>query len=155
MTSPTPPSPPNPSPAPPKPQDKPPAKSKTKWLLGLGAAGLLVLFIGLVIFLLQPSTPTARIRDIFLIFLALEVFLIGIGLLVLVVQLAVLINLIQNEIRPILESTQQTVQTVRGTTQFLSDHLVEPVLKLNEYLVVLLQIGSLFRHIRKPSQKGE
>ena len=127
---------------------------KIKWILAAVALVLLLLFIGLVVFLMQPSTPTARIRDIFLIFLALEVFLIGLALLVLVVQLAVLINLIQNEIRPILESTQQTVQTVRGTTQFLSEHLVEPVIKLNEYLAMILQVGGLLRRLKIP-KKGE
>ena len=130
-------------------------QGKIKWIAAAVALVTLALFGGLVIFLLQPSTPTARIRDIFLIFLALEVFLIGLALLVLVVQLAVLINLIQHEIRPILESTQQTVQTVRGTTQFLSEHLVEPVIKLNEYLAVILQFGGLVRRITKSPNKGE
>ena len=112
-------------------------------------------FVGAVYYLLQPTTPTARIRDVFLIFLALEVFLIGLGLLILIIQLAVLINLIQNEIQPILRSTQQTLNTVRGTTVFLSEHLVEPVLKLNEYLAMFQRVGGFFRRPSKKSPKGE
>ncbi len=124
----------------------------------LGVILVLALFVGVVVYLLRPETPTARIRDVFLIFLALEVFLIGLALLVLVVQLAILINLLQNEMKPILRSTQETVNTVRGTTEFLSQHLVEPVIKLNEYLAVFQQIGGF---VRRPfgkspqSRKGE
>ncbi len=147
-----------PSPFAPPTSASPSPKALSPWAkAGLVLAVLvgLALFVGAVVFLLQPQTPTARIRDIFLIFLALEVFLIGLALLVLVVQLAVLINLIQNELRPILESTQHTVKTVQGTTQFLSDHLIEPVLKLNEYLAMFHKVGGLLRlPLRKPP-KGE
>ena len=123
----------------------------------LGALILLALLVGVVYYLLQPTTPTARIRDVFLIFLALEVFLIGLALFVLVVQLAILINLIQNEIQPILRSTQETVNTVRGTTEFLSQRLVEPVIKLNEYLAMFQQIGGFVRRPfgKFPKRKGE
>ncbi|HEY58121.1 MAG TPA: hypothetical protein G4O04_06250 [Anaerolineae bacterium] len=123
--------------------------------LGIGALLVVALFVGVTFYLLQPETPTARIRDVFLIFLALEVFLIGLALFVLVVQLAILINLIQNEVKPILRSTQETVDTVRGTTEFLSQHLVQPVIKLNEYLAVFQHLGGLVRPFGKPSKKGE
>ncbi len=136
----------------------PPSGSKRfpRWLVALGALLALGLFVGVTIYLLQPGTPTARIRDVFLIFLALEVFLIGVALLVLIVQLAVLINLIQHEIRPVLDATQRTAQTLQGTARFLSDHLVEPVVKLNEYLAALTRLGGLLRGWGgKPKGKGK
>ena len=46
-------------------------------------------------FLLQPGTPTDRIRDVFIIVVALESLVIGVALIVLAVQLASLINLLQ------------------------------------------------------------
>ena len=98
---------------------------------------LIVLIAGIVaaiIGLLQPNTPTDKIRDIFIIFMALESLLIGVALIVLIVQFASLINLLQNEVRPILDATNETVNHLRGTAEFLGENVVEPVIKLNGYL---------------------
>ena len=104
---------------------------------------ILALMVLAIIFLLNPSTPTGKIRDIFIIFMALETLILGLTLVILIVQIARLINLLQNEIKPILESTNETVNTLRGTTTFLSENLVEPVIKLNEYLAALQKMLSL------------
>jgi len=82
----------------------------------------------------MDSDGTGKVRDIFIIFMAVEFLVIGIALVVLIVQLASLINLLNNEVRPILKSTSETVNHLKGTTQFLSDNLAAPVIKLNEYL---------------------
>lgn len=119
--------------------------------IGLIIAALLVLGLvitGLVL-LLQPGTDTGRIRDIFIIFMALEFLLIGIVMIVLIVQLARLTLLLQNEIKPILDSTNETANTLRGTTAFLSEHLVEPVLKMNQYLAGLNRITDFFKSNKK------
>ena len=92
---------------------------------------------------------TSRIRDIFIIFMALESLVIGLTLIILIVQIATLINLLQNEIKPILNSTNETVNTLRGTASFMSDHLVEPVMKLNEYLAGLKKLLDLVRIAKK------
>jgi hypothetical protein len=96
-----------------------------------------------VIGLLQPETPTSKIRDIFIIFMAFESLLIGAALVILVIQFASLINLIQNEVKPILKSTTETVNNLRGTTAFLSENMVEPVIKLNSYLAGLRKLTDL------------
>jgi hypothetical protein len=101
---------------------------------------LLGLLITSIVFLLLPSTDVStvsRIRDVFIILMALESLLIGLVLIVLMIQLARLTNLLQNEIKPILDSTNETVSTLRGTTAFLSTNLVEPVIKLNQSLAAL------------------
>jgi hypothetical protein len=112
-----------------------------------------VLFVAFLIFsiwyLLQPSTQTEQIRDVFIIFMALESLIIGVALVVLVVQLATLINLLQNEVRPMLESTNETINTLRGTTAFLSENLVQPVIKLNEYLAGIQRVFELMGLKRK------
>ena len=119
--------------------------------IGLIIVALLILglvIIGLVL-LLQPGTDTARVRDIFIIFMALEFLLIGIVMIVLIVQLARLTLLLQNEIKPILDSTNETANTLRGTTAFLSEHMVEPVLKMNQYLAGLNRITDFFKSNKK------
>jgi len=127
-------------------------KRQRKIVLGivLGAAFLLAIIIGIVWLLLNTSIDnTGRIRDIFIIFMALESLVIGLVLIILILQLARLINLLQNEIKPIIASTNETVNTLRGTSRFLSDNMVEPVIKINEYLAGLQQV---FRFIR-PNRK--
>jgi amino acid permease len=100
-----------------------------------------IVFVALVtlavIFLMQDAGRTETIRDIFIIFLALESLIIGAAMVVLIIQLASLTNLLQNEIKPILDATNETIATLRGTTEFLSENLVEPVMKLNSYLAGL------------------
>jgi len=94
--------------------------------------------------LLNPSTPTERIRDIFIIFMAFESLVIGAALVILILQISTLINLLQNEIKPILDATNETVHTLRGTTAFLSENMAEPVIKLNASLAGLQRIFEIF-----------
>lgn len=109
----------------------------------IGAIVLLVLLGVAIYFLLQPATPTDKIRDVFIIVVALESLVIGVALVVLVVQLASLINLLQNEVRPILKATTDTVNNLRGTAEFLGENVVEPVIKLNGYLAGLYRMLEL------------
>jgi hypothetical protein len=106
--------------------------------IAITAVIVVVLLIGGIVAaifgLLQPNTPTEKIRDIFIIFMALESLLIGVALIILIVQFASLINLLQNEVRPILDATNETVNHLRGTAEFLGENVVEPVIKLNGYL---------------------
>lgn len=105
---------------------------------------LLVALLGIAIyFLLQPATPTDKIRDVFIIVVALETLVIGVALIVLIVQLASLINLLQNEVRPILAATSETVNTLRGTVEFLGEEVIEPVMKLSGYLAGLKRMLEL------------
>jgi hypothetical protein len=109
----------------------------------VGAVILLAAFIFAVILLMQPTTPTDRIRDVFIIVVALESFVIGVALIILIIQLASLINLLQNEVRPILNATSETVNNLRGTAEFLGENVVEPVIKLNGYLAGMNRVIEL------------
>jgi hypothetical protein len=119
-------------------------------LVGLVILGLL---IAAVIYLVNTPSQAATWRDIFIIFMALESFVIGVALIILITQLAVLTNLLRHEIRPILEATNETVNTVRGTAMFVSDNLSEPIIKLNSYVAALEKVvtalSSLFSLGRK------
>lgn len=107
---------------------------------------LLALIGTAIYFLLRPETSgetVGKVRDVFLIVMALMSLLIGVAVVVLVVQVASLVNLVQNEIRPILKATNETVNTLRGTAEFLGENVVEPVIKLNGYLAGLQRVLEL------------
>lgn len=119
---------------------------RQKTLIASIVAGVVLILILLgvaIFFLMQPTAPTDKIRDVFIIVVALESLVIGVALIVLIVQLASLINLLQNEVRPILNATTETVNTLRGTAEFLGENLVEPVIKLNGYLAGLKRMLEL------------
>jgi len=126
-------------------ESKPEISRWTKIGLIAGGVILLALIITGLVFLLQPGTDTGRIRDVFIIFMALEFLIIGLVMIILIVQLARLTNLLQNEIKPILETTTDTVQTLRGTTKFMSNHLVEPIIRLNQYIAGMSKFLTIFR----------
>ncbi len=140
-------------PATPEGQSPEDTKQQKAAVIGISISLIVILggLIAFAVFLLTgDNLTTARIRDVFIIFMALESLVIGLALVILVIQLARLINLLQNEIKPILDSTNETVSTLRGTTQFLSDNLAEPVIKLNEYFAGL---QSFIKILRPKSKK--
>ncbi|HVP20396.1 MAG TPA: hypothetical protein VMS73_00895 [Anaerolineaceae bacterium] len=124
-------------------------RSKT-WIFVLVAVLVVALVIGLIVLLLASAPESVgKIRDIFIIFLALESLITGAVLIILVVQISLLINLLQNEIKPILESTNETVNTLKGTTTFITNNLTEPVIRLNEYLAGLKKLLDLLFPARR------
>lgn len=127
-----------------------PADNRRATGLIVGVVVVVLLIIGGIILLaLAPESTTAKVRDIFIIVMALESLVLGVAMIVLIIQVATLINLLQNEIKPILDSTNETVNHLRGTTQFLSNNLVEPVMKLNEYLAGLRKLFDFIRPDRR------
>ncbi len=129
-----------------------------KRALLIGGIVLLVLLVAggiwAAIALVNRPNLAASVRDVFIIFMALEFMVIGVALVVLIFQLAVLTNMLQHEIKPILASTSETANTVRGTTTFISENLVEPIVKLNSYMAAVVQVvdslGTLGRFGRRP-----
>lgn len=121
---------------------------------------LLVFFIGVGLALFSDADTTAAriqiLRDIFLIILSLQGILIIFALAVLILQVARLINLLQSEVMPILRNTQETVNTAKGTVEFVGKNMTEPVVALNGFLAgLLVLIRELFgirRAIRKVTQ---
>ncbi|NLN70547.1 MAG: hypothetical protein GX142_07175 [Chloroflexi bacterium] len=124
-------------------------QSKKILVIGLIIAVVLIALIVLAtIYLVNEANQqrTEQIRDVFIIFLALQSLVIGVAMVVLIIQLSSLINLLQNEIRPIINSTSETVNTLRGTARFVSDNLAEPVIKLNQYAAM---VKSIFKPYKK------
>ena len=122
--------------------------SKKVIIIGVIIVVLVVaLIVFAAIFLLKPenSQTTEQLRDLFIIFMALESLVIGIALVILIVQLASLINLLQNEIKPIINSTSDTVNTLKGTATFISNNLSEPVIKLNQFMAMINQLLKIMK----------
>ena len=67
------------------------------------------------------------IRDVAIIVLALESVVVGAALVFLTLQIRSLIRLLQEEIKPLLDSANVTASTVRGTATFVSEKVVKPV----------------------------
>lgn len=110
---------------------------------------LTLIIFSLVSLFRADLETTSKVRDIFIIIMALESLLLGVALIILIIQIAVLINVLKNEIKPILDTTNETVNHLRGTTTFLSNNLVEPVMKMNEYSAGLKR----FFNLVKPGSK--
>ncbi|GAB4469676.1 MAG: hypothetical protein Kow00124_05080 [Anaerolineae bacterium] len=105
---------------------------------------LLALIAGAVLLALNAKTTAPGVeivRDLLIIFLTLEMIIIGAALTVLVVQIARFINLMNNEVQPLVETTRETLQTVRGTAAFMSKHLAEPVMQANSVLSGLAKVA--------------
>jgi hypothetical protein len=113
-----------------KPADKRPL------IYGILFGLIVILILGGIAFLLYSNPPlTAIFRDIVIIFLGLGAFIIILLLIALVVittylvlKVNDLVQLLDQEIKPMLAKLQETVGTVRGTATFLSDHAVQPVI---------------------------
>ena len=115
-------------------------KKITIIIILVAVALLLITIVSFVLLMNANARSVAQLRDVLIIFLAIQSLFMGFVLVVLIIQLSRLINLLNNEIRPILESTNETVSNLRGTTTFLSNNLVEPVIRLNEYLAGLTKL---------------
>jgi hypothetical protein len=110
---------------------------------------LLALVVGLafaVVAMVQNPDQTETIRDIVIVMMAVESLVIGLVLVVLIVQIARLTAMLQNEVKPILDSANETVRTLRGTTTFLSSRLVKPVVKVNSTLAAIRRAIDFLRH---------
>ena len=144
-------------PTPPPPADGGLTEQQQRTAVAIAIVVSVVILGGLItaaIFLVNNPATAATVRDVFIIFMALEAMVIGVALVVLIVQVAALTNLLKNEIKPILLATQETVNTVRGTAIFVSDNLTEPIMKLNSYVAGLSKImdaisalGGIFRRL--------
>ncbi|MGV8027072.1 MAG: hypothetical protein AB2L18_10990 [Anaerolineaceae bacterium] len=103
------------------------------------------------IFALVKAGPgtTSQVRDIFIIVLALESLVIGMTLVILAIQLASLTNMLQNEIKPIITNARETIDTVKGTADFLSQRAVKPVIAANSYMAGAKKLFEILGILKK------
>jgi len=143
-----------------------PSTAASKWTIKritmiasgvLIGAILLIFVIGILLALLTDANQTAPriqiIRDIVIIILALQGIVIVVALAVLILQVARLINLLQNEVIPILENTKDTLNAAKGTVEFVSDNVTEPLVRASAFTaglrVLITEMGGIRRAIRR------
>jgi len=120
----------------------------------VGVLVLAVLGISTVALILFLATNYAvqleAIRDVFIIALAFESCIFGIVLVLMLIMLIRLVNTVEFEIKPILEQTNETVNTIRGTSTFVSRNVVRPVVKTTSFIVGIRRgLATLFGDPRK------
>jgi hypothetical protein len=150
-----------------------PAELKARRLLIIFSVVFGLLFIGLIVLLVflsldayqaayagAPPSPgsvvVSLLRDVAIVFVAFETMIIGILLVVLMLQVQSLVVLLRDEIRPMLDAANETLATVRGTTQFVSHNVVSPVVKWSGYLAglrrILQQVGGLREDLEQDNE---
>ena len=136
---------------------------KRRLILYGSIAGLVVVLILLVIatlWAIQPDNQpiTRGLRDVAIIFLAFLSVVIGAMLVALLYQVTMLTLLLRDEIKPLLESVNETMNTVRGTTVFMSENVVEPTIKVASTLSGVWRTLEVLAGIRasvQPKQRKE
>ena len=110
-----------------------------------------IVSVVLILFLATNYAPQLEaIRDVFIIALAFESCIFGIVLVLMLIMLIRLVNTVEFEIKPILEQTNETVNTVRGTSTFVSKNVVRPVVKTTSFLVGFRRgLATLFGNPRR------
>ncbi len=142
------------------------SEARARRMMIVGLVILALLFIGMVALLAVLSTsaynatmagegPTpgavvvSLLRDVAIILVAFETVVIGALLALLTLQVQALVRMLRDEIQPMLASLNETVSTVRGTAQFMSESVVSPTIRAAGLLAglrrVLAEAGSLVR----------
>lgn len=139
------------SPTPAAPEKKPAARFRKALMIVIIAplavmATLVVLAVLLSLADVKGVSEFMRsVRDLLLIFIALELAMIFLGISVLFVQIARLVNLLTEEVQPLLETTQDTVQTAQGTVDFASRNFLRPAIDAASFTAALsVLVGGLF-----------
>ena len=118
-------------------------------IIALVAGAVLVLVILGFVWMVQAGA-TATVRDVFIILMAVVMLFIGVMLLLLVYQIAALTKMLREEIKPLLENAEETVNTARGTTEFISDYVVRPVINATGTLAGIVRVFNLIGELRRP-----
>lgn len=101
---------------------------KQKTLIGMGIAILIALLILVLWYMITHPVFTAAVTDIWIIILALVVLVMNIFLIIMLWQIIRLIDFLLFELKPVLESLQETSSTVRGTASFVTDEISSPII---------------------------
>lgn len=125
-----------------------------KWLIIAAAVVVVALIAAAVYFLVSNPVRAQVVRDLFIILIALEVLAVGALLSVLTWQIYQLVRLLQREILPILDSTREATNTVKGTATFVGEHVVKPVAKASGYVAGLKAALSALATRTEPRDEG-
>jgi len=113
-------------------------RAKRTLIIAIVSAVAILALLALLGYLLWPRpTAAATLRDFAIIILALESIVVLFLLGVVIGLLWWLIQTVERKIIPILDSTSETVNTVRGTATFVSDTVVSPLIRAASYAAAI------------------
>ena len=102
-----------------------------KWwaLLAILIVGLVIAGISYGLYQLggADQAPLERLRDIVIIFLAFQLLLVTIVLAGIAAGLVFLIVVLKDQVIPLLHEATETVKRLRGTTEFMTEEAVKPI----------------------------
>ena len=113
---------------------------RIQWLIIGGVLLIVLAIVGAVVLMANHPQATEITRDIAIVFVAVETFVIGLVMILLLFQVQALIRVLQDEIEPLLHSVNDTASTVRGTTDFVSQSVVSPIIKLAGFTAAAHQV---------------
>jgi len=90
------------------------------------------------------------VRDIAIVVLALESIIVGVVLVLLLWQVRNLTRLVQEQIKPMLDSMRETVGTVKGTTSLVSETIVTPAVKISGFFAGARRALQVMLSLRSP-----
>ena len=114
-------------------EDKTPMDPRAKKMIGIVIAAVVVIGLALLgagYFLYWRPDMTDFLRDIAVIILAFETLVVIFFLGVMTVLLIYVVLTLEREIKPVLNAISEAVYTVRGTTTFVSDAVVSPIIEV-------------------------
>jgi|SRR5450432_1816369 hypothetical protein len=130
-----------------------------KWIVIALGALIAIVIVALVVAIVGGVTGSEGVasafrilRDFFIIVLALQGILISFALVVLILQVTSLINLLRNEIKPLIDEARSTLSTVRGTSQFVSKNVTGPVIRVASTVAGVRAFVSELAGIRRKSR---
>jgi hypothetical protein len=131
-----------------------PAK-KTKWYIIGGAVAALIIF-GLIVFGLymlgdDDQSALERLRDIAVIFIVTLLLVVTILLAGITAALVYLVMQIKDRVIPALEELIGTVKRVRGTTEFVTEEAVKPIISVASTFAGVRAMAKTFTE--KPKKK--
>lgn len=133
-------------------------------LIASGAIIGLIVLLFLIALLISTGGDSLgnvvrTIRDLVIILLALEGVLIIFGLAILTLQVARLVNLLQTEVKPILENTQETVKTAQGTVEFVGSNIAEPMIAASGFMagmsVLFTNVFGIRRALKRIQEEND
>jgi hypothetical protein len=131
-------------------------------IIGLAVFGVLVIGLTALLVILSINAYQAAVegvgpdpgavvvsllRDAAIIIVAFETLVIGILLVLLSLQVQALVRMLREEIQPMLAALNETVATVRGTTQFVSHNVVTPAIRAAGFLSGLRRVFAEILHL--------
>jgi hypothetical protein len=129
--------------------------SRTKWYLIGGAVLTLVIFAAIIVglYLLGDSDQSAleRLRDIAVIFIVLLLLITTILLAGITAALVFLMVQMKDRVIPAIEELTGTLKRVRGTTDFVTQEAVKPIITIASGYASLRAMAKTF--VERPKKK--